>query len=100
MLWYKAWHESKSRFLYTMAGMLAICVLFLFSYPSWNLDASRINFQGFVWQALYFRFFHAAWVFSTLFLALGGLAAERHEGTALFTISLPARRRRMLVVRA
>jgi ABC-type transport system involved in multi-copper enzyme maturation permease subunit len=100
MLWYKAWHESRSRFFYTLAGMLVVSGLFVLSYDSWHLDPARINFQGFVWHALYFRFFHAAWVFSTLFLALGGLLAERHQGTALFTLSLPARRSRILLVRA
>lgn len=100
MLWYKAWHESRSRFFYTLAGMLVVSGLFVLSYESWHLDPARINFPGFVWHALYFRFFHAAWVFSTLFLALGGLLAERHQGTALFTLSLPARRSRILLVRA
>jgi len=100
MLWYKAWHESKTRFLYVMAGMTVLCGLLVFSYGSWGVDPARINYSGFIWQALYFRFFHAAWVFSTLFLALGGLAAERHHGSALFTLSLPASRRRMLSVRA
>src|SRR6185369_6091855 len=100
MLWYKAWHESRSRFFYTLAGMLVMCGLLVASYESWHLDPARMNFRGFVWNALYFRFFHSAWVFSTLFLALGGLLAERQEGTALFTLSLPARRRRMLLARA
>lgn len=100
MPWYKAWHESKSRFVYTLAGMLLMSGLFVLSYKAWNLDPARVNFRGFVWHTLYFRFFHAAWVFSTLFLALGGLPAERHDGTALFTLSLPARRWRLLLVRA
>jgi ABC-type transport system involved in multi-copper enzyme maturation permease subunit len=100
MLWYRFWHESKSRFFYTLAGMLMLSGLMVFSYESWHLDPARINFQGFVWHALYFRFFHAAWVFSTLFLALGGLYTERHVGTALFTLSLPTRRWRILLVRA
>jgi ABC-type transport system involved in multi-copper enzyme maturation permease subunit len=100
MLWYKAWHESKSRFFYTLAGMVLISGLFVFSYESWHLDPAHVNFRGFIWNALFFRFFHAAWVFSTLFLALGGLLAERHAGTALFTISLPAPRWRMLLARA
>jgi hypothetical protein len=78
--------------------MLLLSGLFVLSYESWNL--TNINFRGFVWHALYFRFFHAAWVFSTLFLALGGLPAERHEGTALFTLSLPTRRWRLLLARA
>lgn len=100
MLWYKAWHESKDRFFYVLVGMLLVSGLFVLSYESWHLDQARTNFRGFVWQALYFRFFHAAWVFSTLFLSLGGLPAERHDGTALFTLSLPVRRWRILMVRA
>lgn len=100
MLYYKAWRESQDRFLYTLAGMVLLCGLFVLSYPSWHLDPARVNFSGFIWHALYFRFFHAAWVFSTLFLALGGVAAERHEGTALFTLSPPARGWRMVLVRA
>jgi ABC-type transport system involved in multi-copper enzyme maturation permease subunit len=100
MLWYKAWHESKGRFFYTLIGMLLLCGLLVLSYESWHLDPARMNFRGFVWQALYFRFFHAAWVFSTLFLAFGGLRSEQQEGTVLFTLSLPARRWRILLTRA
>jgi ABC-type transport system involved in multi-copper enzyme maturation permease subunit len=100
MLWYKAWHESKSRFFYTLIGMVLVCGMFILSYGSWHVDPARMNFRGFVWNALYFRFFHAAWVFSTLFLALGGLRAEQQEGTVLFTVSLPARRWRILLARA
>jgi ABC-type transport system involved in multi-copper enzyme maturation permease subunit len=99
MLVYKAWLESKTRFFCVLFGMFMVSGLLVLSYASWHLDPSRINFRGFIWQALYFRFFHAAWVFATLFLALGGLPAERHEGTALFTLSLPARRWRMTMVR-
>jgi ABC-2 type transport system permease protein len=99
MLWYKAWHESKTRFFYSLIGMFLISGLFVLSFQSLNPDPTRMNFQGFVWQALYFRFFHAAWVFSTLFLTLGGLLSERNRGTALFTLSLPVSRRRMLLVR-
>ena len=100
MLWYKAWHESKNRFVYVLAAMIAVSGLLVLSYDSWHVDPARMNFRGFVWQALYFRFFHASWVFSTLFLALGGLLAEQQHGTALFTMSLPASRRRMLLIRA
>jgi ABC-type transport system involved in multi-copper enzyme maturation permease subunit len=100
MLWYKAWHESRSRFFYTLIGMVLVCGLFILGYESWHIDPALMNFRGFVWQALYFRFFHAAWVFSTLFLALGGLRAEQQEGTVLFTVSLPARRWRILMTRA
>src|SRR5260370_26011835 len=95
MLWYKAWLESRTRFVYVISGLTLLCGLMVCSYGSWGVDPSRINYSGFIWQALYFRFFHAAWVFSTLFLALGGLAAERHNGSALFTLSLPASPRRM-----
>ena len=100
MLCYKAWLESKGRFFYTLIGMVLLCGLFVLSYESWRLDPARTNFRGFVWQALYFHSFHAAWVFSTLFLALGGLRSEQYEGTVLFTLSLPARRWRMLLARA
>src|SRR5215467_8106010 len=100
MLWYKAWHESKTRFFYSLIGMFLISGLFVLSSQSLNPDPTRMNFRGFVWHALYFRFFHAAWVFSTLFLTLGGLLSERNRGTALFTLSLPVSRRRMLLVRA
>jgi hypothetical protein len=100
MLWYKAWHESKARFLYVLAGMVVLSGLLVFSHNSWGPLPALINYHGFIFHAIYFRFFHAAWVFSTLFLALGGLLAERHQGTALFTLSLPVRRRSMLLARA
>jgi ABC-type xylose transport system permease subunit len=50
MLWYKAWHESKTRFFYTLAGMLLVSGLFVLSYDSWHLNPERMNFRGFVWN--------------------------------------------------
>jgi len=100
MLWYKAWHESKSRFLFVLTGMLLVSFFMAVSYERWGLDLTKTSYNAYVWLGYYQRFFHIGWVFSVLFLSLGGLLAERNRGTALFTLALPVRRRRIFLARA
>ena len=34
MLWYKAWLETRSRFLISLIGMVALCSVFVLSWRS------------------------------------------------------------------
>ena len=99
-LWYKAWRESRVRFL-----IGAVTVAFF------SIVAARVNletlpfrplptFPQYIWRAVYdgppaFLF----GVFAAI-LGLGGLRWERTTGSQAFTLALPATRRRLMLVRS
>ncbi len=97
MLWYKAWLETRSRFLISLCGMVALS-----SYYVYN-EAQGVKFAHAGW---YYRALHvgngliaAMWVAAIMFLMMGGLLRERAVGTASFTLTLPVSRMRLMRVR-
>jgi len=104
MLWYKAWLESRARFLITA------CTLGLFCLSS-VLFQNQIQGRGspipsglrshFYSEHIYNLIFSgtAKGIFSILiiFLGLGGLLRERAHGTAILTLTLPVSRLRLAV---
>lgn len=98
MLWYKAWCESRARFLLIAVFWTAYCANFVLhgepavfgiSYTNW------IGSQIYVDAALYFFI-----LFVPQLLSMGGLLAERGRGTAALSVSLPVTRLQILCVRA
>ena len=97
-LWYKAWRESRTRFV-IFAVTLAV-----FSVGAAQVDLDRLpapmTYPKYVWLMVYdgpIQILFA--VFATL-LGLGGLHAERTAGTQALTLALPATRRRLVYVRS
>lgn len=118
MLWYKSWLETRWRFWIGLGLLLCSAAAVVLTYPhvlkltaSMPVDGSgelwdRIReaialtrtFEGYVWSE-WFRKNVAEMV--TLFAILLGTAGVlSHSGGALFTLSLPVSRRRLLGVRA
>ncbi len=118
MLWYKSWLETRWRFLIGLALLLCSAAATVFTYPQIvkllpaaptnisGIFAERIResialaheYRGFVWSH-WFRENLAQW--ATLFAVLLGTAGVlSHSGGALFTLSLPVSRTRLLGVRA
>jgi ABC-2 type transport system permease protein len=118
MLWYKSWLETRWRFLIGLAVLLCSAAGAALSYPQVqkllpqvpaNLDgllgakireAAELarSFRGYVWSS-WFRqnLTQAASLFAVL---LGTASFLSLEGGALFTLSLPVSRRRLIGVRA
>ena len=94
MLWYKAWRESRSRFLLAAAAVTVYSFVVLFtartSFPP--PQAPQLPYSAYVWGEFYGN--GRAVVFSViaLVLGLGGLQRERTAATAAFTLSLPVSR--------
>jgi ABC-2 type transport system permease protein len=86
MLWYKAWAESRARFLIAALVMTTAAGFVIASH-----GAPRVMFRGF--PRTLFTFF-------ALVLGMGGLVRERDLGTAGFTLGLPVTRRRLTLTRA
>ncbi|HEV8579585.1 MAG TPA: hypothetical protein VGX68_10950 [Thermoanaerobaculia bacterium] len=118
MLWYKSWLETRWRFLIGLALLLCSAAGAVLSYPQVlkllpqvppNVDgllgvkireAADLarSYRGFVWSS-WFRqnLTQAASLFAVL---LGTASFLSLEGGALFTLSLPVSRRRLVGVRA
>ena len=121
MLWYKAWLETRWRFLIGFAIMILSVMGTVFAYPRVEQLlplVPTINTGGIVGQRLreiaelshtYGGYIWAQWLrqnmiqqlslFSAL-LGTGGLLSQASGGGGLFTLSLPVSRDRLLEIRA
>ena len=104
MLWYKAWLETRGRFLACLITLTAFCFIFVH-------HAQEIAFRGdgFVrpgGPADYYRllfvpqqFLVIMWVVSVVLLGMGGILREKALGVSTLTLSLPVSRARLFGVR-
>ena len=121
MLWYKSWLETRWRFLIGLALLMCTAALVVFMYPqavkllplASNADVggpfgARFvqaadlwrTYRGYVWSQWFTdNLANLLSIFAVL-LGTGGLLSEASRGGALFTLSMPASRKRLLGVRA
>ncbi|HEX4137715.1 MAG TPA: hypothetical protein VHY84_24105 [Bryobacteraceae bacterium] len=94
MLWYKAWLETRSRFLISLFGILIIC-------SGWVLheDAIASPSQPANWYYFVLHKSHDTlvmlWVLAVSLLMMGGLLREGAVGASDFTLALPVSRARL-----
>jgi hypothetical protein len=98
MLWYKAWMETRARFLFSLCGMVVLPSYFIY-YEARGVE----KFAGLYW---YYHSLHtghgliaAMWVAAVIFLMMGGLLREKAVGASSFTLALPVTRTRLMQVR-
>ncbi len=97
MLWYKAWLETRSRFLTCLAVLTVFCAFFIhhaqgFLRPEWKTDFNRLLYIAQEYVVI-------VWVLSVVLLGMGGLLREKAAGTSSLTLSLPVSRAHLLRVR-
>jgi ABC-2 type transport system permease protein len=98
MLWYKAWLETRARFLVSFVGLVTIfsCVVFYEEKEaeSWSVMSyyNHVLLGNQMLLAL-------LWVLAVTLLMMGGLLREHALGAASFTLALPVSRRRLMNVR-
>jgi ABC-2 type transport system permease protein len=104
MLWYKAWLETRARFLITACTLAVFCLCVVLFQNQIQDRGSPIPSElrsHFYSQHIYNLVFSgtAKGVFAILvvFLGLGGLLRERAHGTVIFTLALPVSRLRLAV---
>src|SRR5207249_9746555 len=118
MLWYKAWLETRWRFLIGLTLLMCSAMGVVFTYPKVlelmpMLPAIKIggelgkqireaaeltrDYRGYVWLQWFRKELLQLGTLFAVLLGSGGLFSQR---SALFTLSLPASRRRLLGVRA
>lgn len=99
MLWYKAWLETRSRFVACLLGIALIIAFFVHHaesiiLPQWRRPDSSNNIVFFAHGYLV-----GIWILCVILLGMGGLIRERAVGTSSFTLALPVSRARLVGVR-
>ena len=101
MLWFKAWRESRVRFLASAGAFALICASFVFFHRDVSRGMSEpVTYSAYLWRTTYKGYLRSLFLFVTIFFGLGGLTRERDLGTVGFTLALPVSRTRMVVTRA
>ena len=98
MLWYKAWRETRARFLIGAAVLAGVCLGAVLFQQRLRLAPRLPNFRSTTYREHIYQFIYAGsakgiyLVLILPFLGAGGLRRERARGTAGFTLALPIRR--------
>jgi len=121
MLWYKSWLETRWRFLIGLALLMCTAAVVVFAYPrvvkllpmALTADVSseigrRIReaaeiqgtYRGYLWQQWFGQNLPNLLSIFAVVLGTGGLLPQASKGGALFTLSMPVSRNRILGVRA
>jgi hypothetical protein len=121
MLWYKSWLETRSRFLIGLVLLTGSAGAVVFAYPqvmrllpmASTVDAGgelgrRIregvelarDYRGYVWSQWFRQNLMQLGTLFAVLLGSGGLLSRGPADAALFTLSLPVSRSRLLGIRA
>jgi ABC-type transport system involved in multi-copper enzyme maturation permease subunit len=104
MLLFKAWKESKTRFLLGVATIAILCTMVVLLYVQVQRNPGQIphdlrtgSYSEHVYLFIYRGTAKGLYTILVLFIGLGGLLRERRRGTAPFTLALPATRTELVV---
>jgi ABC-type transport system involved in multi-copper enzyme maturation permease subunit len=121
MLWYKAWFETRWRFLIGLALLALSACGVVIAYPQTarliaNLETSDLSgfvgrqvreaaelsrtYRGYVWYQWFHQNLLQMWTVFAVLLGAGGLLSQSSGGGSLFTLSLPVTRDRLFAIRA
>jgi hypothetical protein len=98
MLWYKAWLETRSRFLVALCGSTALCAYHVYAGNREALPDTALSYYNHVLHSGHAELC-LLWVLSVTLLIMGGLLREKAAGAAALTLSLPVSRTRLMAVR-
>jgi hypothetical protein len=121
MLWYKSWLETRWRVLIGLGLLMLSACSTVLTYPhvvkllplaprlelggeigrrvAEAIELAR-SFRGYVWSQWFRQSLLQMWALFAVLLGSGGLLSQASGGGALFTLSLPVTRARLLGVRA
>jgi ABC-2 type transport system permease protein len=97
VLCYKAWLETRSRFLTCLTVLALFSAVFThhaqgFLHPEWKTDFYRLLYIAHEYVVI-------LWILSVVLLGMGGLVREHATGTSSLSLSLPVSRAHLLGVR-
>jgi hypothetical protein len=121
MLWNKSWLETRWRFLIGLVLLMLSAGSTVLAYPqvvkllsgvskadlsgeigrrvAESMELAR-DYRGYVWSQWFRQNMTQMWALFAVLLGTGGLLSQASGGGALFTLSLPATRNRLVGVRA
>lgn len=116
MLLYKAWLETRVRFLAGLIAVAIVCIFYMEQHAwlvrMWSADIEKPQFYHaknmllgiheygwYLWHYLYDNYLQQIWALFAVLFGFGGLIRERTSGTALFSLGLPVSRGRWLFTR-
>lgn len=117
-LFYKAWLETRARFVVGLIVFVGLSMIVVFSYPPgmerlatwahmhptahrpWWLDRELHEYAFYIWHRHYRGWFRDAWILSAVLFAIGGLTQESAKGSVAFSLSLPAQRKQFTLAYA
>jgi ABC-2 type transport system permease protein len=94
MLWYKAWLETRSRFLIALVVSVALCSRLVVVFIGKGAPSQLSQILHATHETL-----AAVWLLAVTLIMMGGLVRERAVGSSSFTLSLPESRLRLMTVR-
>jgi ABC-2 type transport system permease protein len=105
MLWYKAWRESRTRFLLSAAIIAVMCLVYtLFHarlYPGVAHDHPNVrSYIQYIHSTIFGGLARGLLQLSCLVLGLGGLQRDREQNRLGFTLALPVSRINLVASRA
>jgi ABC-2 type transport system permease protein len=95
MLWYKAWLETRTRFLISLIGITALAGIFIWRQDRDALPTSGLPYYYFVLAGGH-RILAMLWSIAIMFVMMGGLVRENAVGASSFTLALPVSRARLM----
>ncbi|HKA02263.1 MAG TPA: hypothetical protein VKE70_37385 [Candidatus Solibacter sp.] len=98
MLWYKAWLETRTRFLISFIGLTGLTARMIYSQAKDALPTSGLSYYYFVLNNCH-QLLTLLWVLALTLLMMGGLVREKAAGASSFTFALPVSRRRLMWTR-
>ena len=98
MLWYKAWLETRSRFLISLVGMVALCSIFVLHGDRNVIYEVPTDYYNYVFFAGH-QILVMMWALAVTLIMMGGLLREKATGSSAFTLALPVSRTRLMMVR-
>lgn len=119
MLWYKTWLETRWRFVIGLVLGAAFAALTVVAHPALRglqVDFAQVpepfrelaekgmalagTYRGYVWSQWFGKNLLNVWTFFAVLIGVGGVVTETSRGSALWTLSLPVSRARLLGTRA
>ena len=93
MLWYRAWLETRARFVTSLLALTLFCGLFVhhalgYIRPEWKNDFRRLLYITQEFMAI-------LWIMSVLLIGMGGIVHEKAVGTSSLSLSFPVSRGRL-----
>jgi len=102
---WKAWRESRQRFICTLAALCGLVTAVVLMSPGFRTGyavqypTDPLPYAKYVWLALFNFYFQAAWIFGAVLFGFGGLTREERYGVVSYTLGLPVRRSAHLLSR-